>query len=284
MKNLLKESLRRLVTSAPQRAVGPHRARVIAVAAQKGGVGKTTTAVNLACALARFHNRRVLLVDLDPQNHVHTTLRAHSTDSGRPVSAALLQDSAQLELVDLIARTHLPNLHLLAPDPHLAETENLLGTRIGKETRLRSALQNTRTWYDYIIIDCPPYVGSLTLNALCAAQWVLIPTDLVQLATDGVLNLLQTIATVSERLNPDLDLAGVVITRFDARNGSVNEAALAQLQETLDQLLCPIRIPIGTAIPKAQREGIDLFEFDPRSRPAQSYQELAAWLHSRLPA
>jgi chromosome partitioning protein len=281
MKNLLKDSLRRFVTSTPQRSSGPHTARVIAVAAQKGGVGKTTTSVNLACALVRFENARVLLLDLDPQNHVHTALRANVKSGGRPVSDALLQENRAVDIADLVTSTHLDGLRVLPEDPALSETENLLAARIGKETRLQTALENARTWYDYILIDCPPHVGNLTLNALCAADYVLVPTDLAPLATDGVISLLQSITNVSERLNPDLDLAGVVITRYDSRNQSVNESAERALTHALADAICPVRISVSTAVPKAQREGIDLYSFDEKSRPAQQYRELAQWIVQR---
>lgn len=284
MKNLLKDSLRRFVTSGPQRAVGQRQARVIAVAAQKGGVGKTTTSVNLACALSRFNNARVLLMDLDPQNHVHTALRASIRPGGRPVSEALLQENRAVDIADLTAPTHIENLRVIPQDPALSETENLLAARIGKETRLQAAMENARTWYDYIIIDCPPHVGNLTLNALCAADFVLVPTDLAPLATDGVIGLLQSITNVSDRLNPGLDLAGVVITRYDSRNQSVNESAEAALEHALADAVCPVRISVSTAVPKSQREGVDLFAFDEKSRPAQQYRELADWVHQRCAA
>jgi chromosome partitioning protein len=281
MRNLLREGLRRLVSTGPQRALGTRKASVVAISAQKGGVGKTTTAVHLASALARFEGMKVLLLDVDPQNHVHTALSGSLRQGGRPISGCLLSTET-VDIIDFVSPSSVAGLDLLPPDPRLAEAENLLGSRIGKELVLRDALREARTWYDVIIIDCPPHVGNLTLNALVAADWVLIPCDLAPLAAQGVESLVRTIGTVSSRLNPDLDLLGVLVTRFDSRNGKLNDSIEADLREALGDALMDVRIGTTTALPKAQQRGIDIFDHDPKNRAAEQYRELARIVRARL--
>ena len=194
MRNLLKGGLRRLgqLQDAPRRPLGNRKAMVLAVSAQKGGVGKTTTSVSLAAALARFHGLRVLLVDLDPQGHVTTSLRTAVRPGGGPLSKVLLDDRRQGEVMDVAASTGIPNLYLTPFDDNLASTEDLMSTRIGKEFILKESLEATRTHYDVIVLDCPPNLGSLTLNALVAADQVLIPCDPSPLALTGVAALVET--------------------------------------------------------------------------------------------
>ena len=283
MRNLLKSGLRRLVTQQPKHATGDRRATVLAVAAQKGGVGKTTTAVNLASALARFHGRRVLLVDLDPQGHVNTALRRQVRPGGGDLSSILTSDGDGREVLEITTSTDVPNLHVTPLDPRMGQAEDLIGTRMGKEYLLRDAFKVTRTHYDVIVVDCPPNLGNLTLNGLVAADLVLVPCDPSPLALAGVNALVRTVSTIALRLNPDVDLLGVLLTRVDGRNSTLNETITKEIAALYgENLLLPVRIGISSDLAKAQLDGRDVFGFAEGSRGARHYQDLAEWVDARL--
>lgn len=276
MRNLLRSGLRRLVTTPiSTRPIGDRHATVLAVAAQKGGVGKTTTSVSLASALARYHGKRVLLVDLDPQGHVATALSAQVRPGGGSLAKVLTDDRATMEVMDVVTSTAIENLDVTPLDPRLAEAEDLLSTRIGKEFLLRDALKTTRTHYDVIVLDCPPNQGNLTLNGLCAADSVLIPCDPSPLALKGVEALAGTIATVANRLNPQIDVFGVLLTRVDGRNRSLNDAITTDIASRFGDAVLPVHIGINSSLAKAQHAGTDIFAFDADSRAAQQYRALA---------
>ena len=282
MRQLISNKLRRLVRSESRYARGDRRAHVLAVSTVKGGVGKTTTSVNLACAAAS-KGLRVLLVDLDAQGHCWSSLssRVPSNPVARPVSEILLDDS-RAQLLDAAVSTQIAGLDLTPADPALAEAEGRLSQKIGKELLLRDALSITRTHYDLIVLDCPPNKGNLTLNALLAADQVLIPTDLSPLATQGADELISTVVTVNERLHHPLDILGVVLTRVDGRNISVNDAVRTDLQEAWGDLVLTTEIGVNTKLSQAQLEGLPVFEFAPKSRGALHYQALADEVLSRL--
>lgn len=282
MRNLLREGLRKLVDSPPRHPTGDRTATVIAVAAQKGGVGKTTTAVNLAAALARHLDRHTLLIDLDPQAHVATALRTQ-LPSRPPELAALLEANDAGDIMDAVVATRIPRLYATLPDPSLHDTEQRLASRIGKELILREALRTARTHHDVIILDCPPNAGTLTVNALVAADRVIIPCDPGPLALRGVTSLLTLMGTIADRLNPRLDLLGIVLTRVDGRNTTLNDEARAQLSEQLGEALCPVEIGINTSLAQAQAKGQDIFAAAPRSRGATDYRALAEWVGDTLP-
>jgi chromosome partitioning protein len=280
MRNILKAGLRRLAPSPfLSRALGNRHATILAVAAQKGGVGKTTTSINLAAALARNHDLHVLLVDLDPQGHVATALREQIRPGGGSLSSVLSDESGTREVMDIATGTTIPRLRCTPVDPGLAVAEDLLNTRIGKEFLLRDALRCTRTHYDVIVLDCPPNLGNLSLNALVAADQVLVPCDPSPLAVKGVHSLVRTIDTVASRLNPDIDVLGVLLTRVDGRNRILNEQVTADIES---DALVPIQIGISASLSKAQMHGTDIFDFDPTSRGAEQYAALAAWVAERL--
>ncbi len=275
MRNLLKVGLRRFVQAQSRHAVGDRHAVIIAIAAQKGGVGKTTTSVSLAAGLARFHNKRVLLVDLDPQGHVATALKNQIHPGGKPLSEILEDDKNGTEVLDAVTTTFIPGLDVTPYDDRLTATEDLLGTRIGKEMILKDKLRITRSHYDVIILDCPPHLGNLTVNGLCAADQVIIPCDPSPLALKGVEALVQSVGTIAARLNPDVDLMGVLLTRVDGRNTQLNASIVGEIEQAYGEALLPVRIGINSSLAKAQADGKDIFAFDERCRGAVQYRELA---------
>ncbi|MCB9507369.1 MAG: AAA family ATPase [Myxococcales bacterium] len=284
MRSFLRSGIKRLVASQRQaRPLGDRAAVVIAVAARKGGVGKTTTSVNLAAALARFHARRVLLVDLDPQGHVGASMSAQFHGSAVGLSGVFTEDS-DVDVMDTVVPTDAERLHITSGDRTLAAAELALTSRIGKEFVLHEALEVARTHYDVILLDCPPNVGNLTLNALVAADLVLVPCDLSPLAVDGVHALIETVSTISDRLNPKIDLLGIVVTRLDARNTGLNESVLAELRDSYGVLVFDETIGINTDLAKAQRAGKNVFDHAPQSRGAQHHRSLADAVLARLSA
>jgi chromosome partitioning protein len=282
MRNLIKAGLRRFVAPDPRHATGTRQAAVIAVAVQKGGVGKTTTTVNLGAALARHHDLRVLVVDLDPQGHVTTALKQQVREGGGRLSRVLVDEGAGDEVMDIVTTTRVPNLHVTPFDADLGGAEDRLASRIGKEFALRDALRATRTHYDVILVDCPPNLGNLTLNGLCAADWVLLPCDPSPLAVKGVEGVVDAIARVAGRLNPDIDVLGVLLTRVDGRNKTLNETVVKDIESRYGDVLLPVRIGVDTQITKAQLEGCDVFEYDAASRAAEQYGELAQVVVGRI--
>ncbi len=263
---------------------GDRQAQVIAVAAQKGGVGKTTTSLSLASAWARFHGKRVLLVDLDPQGHVGVSLRDQIRLGGGALSDVLVERNASLEVEDIVTDTDVDDLWVTPADPGLLNAEDRLASRIGKELVLRRALEITRTWYDLIVLDCPPNVGTLTVNALVAADAVLIPADMAALAMAGVAGLLRTVDEVRGQLNPDLDVLGVVLTKVDGRTQQTNAAVMQLVTETWGDDVVPVQIGVSSALSRAQLAGSDIFSFRPDSRGARDYRHLADELLTRLPS
>lgn len=287
MRNLISNGLKRLVKNDEpdefrRYSRGDRQARVIAVATVKGGVGKTTTAVNLAAGLALFEQARVLLIDLDAQGHCATSLAAtmSMTPAERSVSDILLDEQAS-EFLDARVPSGIDGLDLTPADPTLAETEGRIAQKIGKESLLRQALKITRTHYDYIIIDSPPNKGNLTLNALFAADQVLIPTDLAALSVRGADELMGTVEAVNGRLGHNLRIVGVLLTRVDGRTVSINEQILEQIEQAWEHVLFKTRIGINTAIARAQLAGQPIYAFDPDSRGATHYKALVQEVAAR---
>lgn len=290
MRNLLKSGLRRLAGSSesPQRPLGTRSATVLAIATQKGGVGKTTTSVNVAAALARYHGLEVLILDLDPQNHVARALQTHLRPGVGGLSEVLLDETGAREVLDVVTQTAVPGLSTTPPDPALRSAEDRLASRLGKEMVLRDALKVTRTWFDVIILDCPPNLGTLSLNGLVASDQVLIPCDPSPLALSGVDGLAKTIEQVAGRLNPDIDVLGILLTRVDGRNSKLNNAVKDEIHAKWGEAVLPVTIGVSSALAQAQQAGVDVFAYAADSRGAVQYRELAEMLlpvlqHGRSP-
>lgn len=276
MRSFLTQGLKKWVGNESQYAHGDRHARILAIATVKGGVGKTTTSVNLASGLARFGGKKVLLIDLDAQGHCCTSLSSQMPN--RPVIkhslSEILLGTQNQQVLDAIFSTTIPNLDMTLADATLAEAEGRLGQKIGKELLLREALSITRTHYDEIIIDCPPNKGNLTLNALLAADEVLIPTDLSPLSVQGADELLETVMTVRQRLHHPLDVLGVLCTRVDGRTSKMNDTIMSQVEEAWGALLFESSIGINTDLGKAQLAGEDIYTNAPNSRGAKDYETL----------
>lgn len=284
MRNLITSGLKRLVRSESRYPQGTKAAKVVAIATVKGGVGKTTTAVNLAANLASDQGQKVLLIDLDAQGHCTTSLSA-VVESRRegvvPVHEVLLSEERR-QILDSVVSTAIEGLDLTLADPGLAEAEGRISQKIGKELLLRDALAITRTHYDVILIDCPPNKGNLTLNALLAADYVLIPTDLSPLSVQGADELVETVLTVRDRLGHGLEVLGVVLTRVDGRTAKLNDEIRQTIEEAWGELVLKRSIGINTALAQAQLAGEPIFRHDPKSRGAEHYRELAQEVAKRL--
>jgi chromosome partitioning protein len=282
VRNLISAGINKLKTPEDLIAItGRRRGIVLAVAAQKGGVGKTTTAVNLACAWARAGDYRILVIDIDPQGHVASSLRDNLRPCPTTLSEILLAERPR-DLMDAVVDSDLDNLSLTAPDKQLSETDAQLASRVGREYILKTALANARSHFDVIIIDCPPNLGNLTLNALVAADYVLVPCDMSILAFEGVADLLSTVSTVNLRLGQNLAIAGIVRTRLDGRTRQINDAIGGALRDNYGDLLLETAIPINSALAKAQAAGLSIFQFQQKARGAEAYNALASELAARL--
>ena len=254
---------------------GGRSAKTIAVCSQKGGVGKTTTAVNIGAAFSYFHEKKVLIVDLDPQGHVEKSLGSIIPDGldYTPVSVSLT--SKKGNLLNSVIRTKLDFLDITPGDKALNEAEGMLAGKIGREMILSHALKTAKTHYDYIIVDCPPNLGNLTVNALCAANYVVVPCEMSVLAFEGVTDLLNTLETVNEQLNKSLKVLGVLFTRVDGRNITMNQLVEENVKNYFNGNIFKTRISVNTDLNKAQLEGHTIFHFAPSSTGAANYEALA---------
>ncbi len=275
-------NLRRLLTPSETEQLGDRHAHVIAVTAQKGGVGKTTTAVHLAVGLAMFHKRRVLLLDMDGQGHVGKSLAHEVPIASQAGSMGQFLLQKKRDLYEICKPTTIDNMWVVPSDRHLNETETLLSTKIGKELALKQALHVAKTHFDVVIIDCPPNLGNLTLNALVAADQVIIPCDMSVLSLDGVSAIIDTVATVQEMLNPSLQLLGLVRTRLDRRNQTMNKTIEDTLRQNYGDFLLNTVVGVSTAIAKAQHAGKSIFHHSPKNQGAKAYKALAQEIDTML--
>ncbi len=259
--------------------------RVIAVLNQKGGVGKTTTVVNIAAALAAI-GQRVVVLDLDPQAHltIHLGVEPETIESG---SYKVLIQSARFEEEILLVR---PNLWLLPANINLVGAESELVSVVGRETILREAIAAVRDKFDYMVIDCAPSLGLLTLNALAAADEVLIPLQPHFLALQGFGKLLQTIELVNKRINPGLKVKGILLCMFDSRASLPNEVK-ADIEQFLNNArgtncawsqaqILPVCVRRNIKLAEAPSYGKTIFEYEQNCHGAEDYKKVAEFIHA----
>lgn len=250
---------------------------VIAIANQKGGVGKTTSAINVATAMAAS-GWRTLLVDLDPQGNASTGIGVGANDRDMSSYDVLVDN---VPLADCIIRSNIPGLDLLPATVDLSGAEVELVGVDGRTNRLREAFAR-HAGHDVCFIDCPPSLGLLTLNALCAADTLLVPLQCEFFALEGLSQLLQTVEQVQQRFNPDLGIIGVALTMFDRRNRLTDQVA-DDVRECLGDLVFEAVIPRNVRLSEAPSHGLPALVYDHACTGSKAYMELARELISRLP-
>ncbi|MCB0341528.1 MAG: ParA family protein [Pseudobdellovibrionaceae bacterium] len=253
-------------------------ARTICIANQKGGVGKTTTSVNLAAALATV-GRRVLIVDMDPQGNASSGIGIKRYDNQENNIYHVL--IGEKNLGDVVQSTGVENLYIAPANPDLVGAEIELVDMPQREFRLRSAIASVSSQFDYVLIDCPPSLGLLTVNALSAANSFLVPLQCEYYALEGLSQLLNTAGLIKQNLNPELKIEGIVLTMFDKRN-NLSHQVVTEIQNHFGDKVFHAIIPRNVRLSEAPSHGQSIFSYDPKSIGAKKYIELAKELDMRV--
>lgn len=244
--------------------------QVIAVANQKGGVGKTTTTVNLGASLA-YNGKKVLLIDMDAQGNATSGLGIKKGEVDRDIYDVLINEEP---LKDVVLPSSRENLSVVPATIQLAGAEVELTSLMARETRLKSAVHTLKDDYDYILIDCPPSLGHLTINAFTASDSVLIPVQCEYYALEGLSQLLNTVRLVQKHFNKDLKVEGVLLTMLDART-NLGFEVVNEVKKYFREKVYATIIPRNIRLSEAPSYGLSIIDYDIRSKGAEVYQELA---------
>ena len=244
--------------------------RIIAIANQKGGVGKTTTAINLSACLAE-KGQRVLVIDIDPQGNTTSGLGIAKDNVDNTIYEVMLQE---IDISDAICKDIFENLDIIPSNVNLAGAEIDLIDIENREYILKNAINTVRNNYDYVILDCPPSLSMLTVNAMTAADTVLVPIQCEYYALEGLTQLIHTINLVKKKLNPDLEMEGVVFTMYDSRT-NLSLQVVENVKDNLKQNIYKTIIPRNIRLAEAPSHGLPINLYDPKSTGAESYRLLA---------
>jgi chromosome partitioning protein len=245
-------------------------AKVIAIANQKGGVGKTTTAVNLSSCLA-YKGKKVVIIDVDPQGNTTSGLGIDKKNISKSIYEVIINDE---NIENALMKTMIDNLYICPSNIQLVGAEVELVSVISRETRMKVAIDDIRDKYDFILIDCPPSLGLLTLNALTAADTILVPIQCEYYALEGLSQLMNTVKLVQRHLNPSLDVEGVVLTMFDART-NLSIQVVEDVKKYFRNKVYRTVIPRNVRLSEAPSFGLPIILYDAKSKGAECYLELA---------